>query len=137
MKAALSTITKMRSAGDHGSDLFSLSVSLSRIGAGLAMHALAYVDFHRMDDELGEGKLDPRLVPVVKMSVVLASPEFFPEAAKHLASELKKHLASFAEALARGDLEKSKSESHAAHELYHELHTKVADWLELQSSSGS
>jgi hypothetical protein len=123
-------IEKMKSFSNAPTDDLSvLSNSLARISAGLAMRALGYVDFHHMDDDFAEGKLDPRYVPVVRRSIKLASPDLFPAGIKTLVSALKEHLAKLEEAMLQSDLKKAKSESHEAHERYHELQTKVNEWL--------
>jgi len=131
VEAASIIIERMKSVNNAPTnDLSSLANSLSRISAGLAMRALGYVDFHHMDENLADGKLDPRFVPVGRRSINLASPELFPASTKTLASALKKHLTKLEEALLRSDLEAAKLESHEAHETYHELQTKVAEWLD-------
>ena len=103
---------------------------LTRISARFAIRVLDLVDFHRMDEELAQGRLDPRYVGPVRRSIAMASPELFPEALKSHASSLKGHLSALESALVHNDLESARTQSHEAHEIYHELQHEVSEWLE-------
>jgi hypothetical protein len=73
-------------------DLTRFETSLTRISARFAVQALDSVDFHHLDEDLSEGKLDPRFVPVIRKSVEMADPVLFPTALKELAGSLRASL---------------------------------------------
>ena len=102
---------------------------LTRISARFAMRVLEMVDFHHMDEDLGQGRLDPKLVGPIKRSVAMASPELFPEVLKPLASSLREHMSALETALVSNDLETARAQSHEAHEKYHELQHEISEWL--------
>ena len=102
---------------------------LTRISARFAMRVLEMVDFHHMDEDLSQGRLDPKFAGPIKRSVAMASPELFPQPLKPLASSLKEHLSALETALVHNDLESAKAQSHEAHEKYHELQHEISEWL--------
>ncbi|MBI3860205.1 MAG: hypothetical protein HY296_08280 [Thaumarchaeota archaeon] len=123
-------IGKLSSNGIPRDELKMLTDAMSRMVARFAMKALDYVEFHQMDENLSEGKIDPRYVPVIKRSIEMASPDLYPESLKPLAKQLKEQLSGLEKALVRNDIDEAKSLSHHAHENYHELQHELSKWLD-------
>ncbi len=118
--------------GDTGAypGIAGLSEQLTRVSTRFALRVLELVDFHRMDEELAQGKLDPKFVGPVRRSVPMASPELFPQPLKPRASSLKDSLSALEAALVRNDVVSAKAHSHEAHEKYHELQHEAGNWLQ-------
>ncbi|MBI3841456.1 MAG: hypothetical protein HY297_05865 [Thaumarchaeota archaeon] len=131
-------IKLLAEAGSNGkfdaASLARLENVLTRISTRFAIQALDAVDFHHMDDDLSEGKLDPRYVPMVKRSIEMANPILFSPGLKESANSLGGTLLRLQAALIAGDLESSREASHQAHELYHKLQREAEDWLGMHES---
>ncbi|MDV3277165.1 MAG: hypothetical protein LYZ69_01700 [Nitrososphaerales archaeon] len=130
VEGVLRLIAELKSCDGIGATaLAKLESAVTRVTTRFAVRVLDTVDFHHLDEDLSEGRLDPRFVPIVKKSVEMADPVFFPAALKELATKLKTSLLKLEAALVNRDLGSSSSASHEAHELYHQLQHEVEEWL--------
>ncbi len=110
-------------------DLRRLENAITRISTMFVVQALDSVDFHRLDDELSEGKIVPRFVPAIKRAISMSDPNLFPASLTQLILSFRENLSELEGALIRNDLETARLASHKAHEMEHQLHHESGEWL--------
>ncbi|MFQ5951431.1 MAG: hypothetical protein ACE5KH_05045, partial [Candidatus Geothermarchaeales archaeon] len=110
-------------------ELTRLEESLTRITTRFAVQVLDSADFHHMDEEVSGGNLDPKFIPVIRSSIAVADPTFFPKRIGRLVVSLRENLGELEAAIRDRDLDNAKTFSHEVHGLEHHLHHEAHEWL--------